>query len=177
MYNPVSQPYNPKGFGKGGGQFGNQAITNKGGGKGYQGSCWTCGMVGHKSAECQTRRTNLVEAEEEEADAGTKEIGGVWLMGHVDKIKTTNRFQALTRIEEENQDGDETQEGQDHRPKTSKGIASRVESGGKFDCHRMFLFTQRLNVQMIHPQGNRSHPSPTIQIQIGRFMFHRNEGV
>jgi hypothetical protein len=60
-------------------------------------------MVGHKSAECRggARRTNLVEVEEEAEETGTVQIGGVWLMGHVDKVQTHNQFQALTRADEE----------------------------------------------------------------------------
>ena len=121
-YHQVSQTYNPKGFGKGGTPFRNQAAGNKGGGKGYQGSCWTCGVVGHKSAECRTNRTNLVETEEEETEQpNTREIGGVWLM-HVAKVQTKNRYQALTQEEEE-----ESEEGggeQDHRKENVK--ANRV---------------------------------------------------
>jgi hypothetical protein len=84
--------YNPKGGGKG---FG---------GKGYQGNCFTCGQKGHKAAECQARRTNSVETAEEE-ETITREVGGVWLMGHVSKVvETHNRFQGLTRKEEEQDD-------------------------------------------------------------------------
>jgi hypothetical protein len=101
----AGQSFNPKGLGKGGGKFGGHQVFNpnpKGGGKGYQGTCWTCGMVGHKSAECRARRTNLVESEEEETEGGAKEIGGVWLMGHVGKvIETNNRFKPLSEDNEE----------------------------------------------------------------------------
>jgi hypothetical protein len=102
-------PFNPKGLSKGGGKFNNPAFNAnpKGGGKGYQGTCWTCGMVGHKSAECRARRTNLVESEEEEVEPSTKEIGGVWLMGHVSKvIETNNRFNVLSRDDEETEQGE-----------------------------------------------------------------------
>ena len=33
---------------------------SKGGGKGYQGTCWRCGQVGHKAAEC-TKLVHFVE--------------------------------------------------------------------------------------------------------------------
>jgi hypothetical protein len=117
-YYPANQPYNAKGFGKGGTPFRNSAAGNKGGGKGYQGTCWTCGMVGHKSAECRTSRTNLVEAEEEETEASTREIGGVWIM-HVAKVQTKNRYQTLTRTEEEGEEG-EGQGEQDHHAEDVK---------------------------------------------------------
>jgi hypothetical protein len=97
-----------KGAGKGGGKQGwapfnpnYQSNFAKGLGKGYQGSCFNCGQKGHKAAECTTKRTNSVEATEEE-EGITKEVGGVWLMGHVDKIiETRNRFENLTREENE----------------------------------------------------------------------------
>jgi hypothetical protein len=108
-----------KGFGKGGGKYGGTPFTpnypggqgnQKGMGKGYQGSCFTCGQKGHKAAECQARRTNNVEAEEE-ADTGTKEIGGIWLMGHVGKVvETHNRFSHLEQSEAENEDEEKWKE-------------------------------------------------------------------
>ena len=51
----------------------------KGGGKGYQGTCWRCGQVGHKSPECTSAQANNVHEETEEA-----EIGGVWMIGHIE---------------------------------------------------------------------------------------------
>ena len=63
-----------KGKGKGKGDDG------KGKGKGYQGTCWTCGKVGHKSHECRSRSAYSVEEEiVEEAD-----VGGVWTIGNVE---------------------------------------------------------------------------------------------
>ena len=43
-----------KGKGKGKGKYGNAKGFDGKGGKGfeYQGTCWTCGIVGHKSNEC-----------------------------------------------------------------------------------------------------------------------------
>ena len=110
------------GFGKGGGkgdkggQKGNwqqqswQQQGDKGGQKGtwrYQGDCWKCGKKGHKAAECHTRMANAVEeAGEQEAAAAAVDMGGVWVIGAVEaigghRIKTRNRFQALTEESED----------------------------------------------------------------------------
>ena len=88
---------------KGGGKGGLPSFTQsyaapyqKGSGKGYQGFCFGCGKQGHKAAECRSRRTDLVESEQMEEEPATKEIGGIWLMGHVDKlVETHNRYQEL----------------------------------------------------------------------------------
>jgi hypothetical protein len=120
MYHPAGQSYNPKGFGKGGAHF------TKGGGKGYQGTCWTCGIVGHKSAECRARPANLVEAEEEEAEVVTRAIGGVWLM-HVDKVKTSNQYQALTQADEEEEEEEEQEEGS-HWVEVRRKVVKKVKT-------------------------------------------------
>jgi hypothetical protein len=75
-----------KGFAKGVGgkgqtmNYGKGAGT-KGKGRGYQGSCWQCGVVGHKANECMyNRQANMVEE-----NAGENvDIGGIWMIGHVD---------------------------------------------------------------------------------------------
>jgi hypothetical protein len=57
-----------------------------------------------------------VEAEVEEEEVKTKEIGGIWLMGHVGKVvETKNRFQSLARDDHEGGGGPESKlEGDDH---------------------------------------------------------------
>jgi hypothetical protein len=72
-----------KGAAKGGGKSGKGPI--KGGGKGYQGECWKCGKVGHKSAECWGSGGMQVDAVTEEDDqAEIADVGGVWMIGAVD---------------------------------------------------------------------------------------------
>ena len=52
------------------------------------------------------KRTNMVEAEEE-VDTAAKEIGGIWLMGHVGKVvETHNRFGRL-ELSESEENGEE----------------------------------------------------------------------
>jgi hypothetical protein len=66
--------YSSKGYDKGGGKSG----------KGYQGTCWKCGVVGHKALEC-TKQVQIVE-EEGNKDATVEEVsvgGGVWVIGAV----------------------------------------------------------------------------------------------
>ena len=83
-----------KGTTKGGGKSG-KGPGPKGGGKGYQGECWKCGKVGHKSAECWSTGMQVdavSEEEEEEAD-----IGGVWMIGAVDVDHIEQEAKKLTR--------------------------------------------------------------------------------
>ena len=52
-------------------------------GLGYQGTCWTCGLVGHKSAECNQMQVNEVAGELESQDVAS--VGGVWMIGQVSR--------------------------------------------------------------------------------------------
>ena len=65
-----------KGFGKGG-------DKGKGKGKGYQGTCWVCGKIGHKAWECPGKGVSEVSLGEKEVSS--VELGGVWMLGCVDK--------------------------------------------------------------------------------------------
>jgi hypothetical protein len=72
-----------KGGSKGGGKSGKGPA--KGGGKGYQGECWKCGKVGHKSAECWGSGGMQVDAvTEEDDDTEIADVSGVWMIGAVD---------------------------------------------------------------------------------------------
>ncbi len=55
----------------------------KGKGKGYQGTCYTCGKTGHKAWECRSRSVNAVQ---EEVGDEVVAIGPVWHVGHVEAV-------------------------------------------------------------------------------------------
>lgn len=82
-----------KDFGKGGKDFGKGGKDSGkgGGGKGYQGTCFNCGKVGHKAWECRSgKRINAIEEhedEDEEVQAAAVEIGTVWNIGAVEVNK------------------------------------------------------------------------------------------
>ena len=92
-----SDPRKGKGGGKGharaagksgGGSWqGGPKGDGKGKSKGYQGTCYQCGKVGRKKAECMMgkggRAAYNVEEEDNEEDDEAKDIGGVWLIAGV----------------------------------------------------------------------------------------------
>ena len=114
-----------KGKGLGDGKAGGKGGGWKGKGKGYQGTCWWCGKIGHKANECTTWVQGM---EEEREEVPSEDCGGVWLVAGVDegcvtdcsthmhrppgiacarqsaKVRTSNRFDIL-QVQEE--DGEE----------------------------------------------------------------------
>ena len=115
-----------KGMAKGGGDKGfgggGKGGDIKGKGKGYQGTCWTCGVVGYRSSECLHHRpANAVEDDVGGAVSHVEvDVGGVWMIGAVEakeiveaspglggcggqrrRIETSNRFEVLAREEDD----------------------------------------------------------------------------
>jgi hypothetical protein len=158
-------------FGKNGGGKGYSDYAkgkgkdgSKGFGKGYQGTCWKCGVVGHKIAECTkwvhevegTVAASSAEKPVEEVSVG----GGVWMIGavesefkkavntvrakmHIEKGKVTvgNMFQDLA----EDRDDDE-----DVEPDAMRGSgAGSVTEEGSFmgECSKL----------MPQPRGGDGH--------------------
>ena len=94
-----------KGYGKGKGKT-MKGTGRKGAGRGeqndrgYQGQCWSCGKIGHKSSECRWGVDNVDDDEDEvdgyssgrrsgdqsESEKGS-DVGGVWIVGNVEEIE------------------------------------------------------------------------------------------
>ena len=90
-----------KGFGyeKGGKRSYEKGDYGKGGrntGKGYQGTCWHCGKVGHKAAECGGKgeaRPGVQAVEQEVAD-----VGGVWTIAAVDEELSLKDWEVPVKV-------------------------------------------------------------------------------
>ena len=96
---------------KGGGKGPLGQPSPKGKGKGYQGTCWKCGKVGHKSNECYSHKAFNVEEDAEEPhddmEAQESSVDSVWLVAGVEtkmvsppglkraSVKIENRFEVL----------------------------------------------------------------------------------
>ena len=68
------------------GQYPQKGFFQKGTskGKGYQGECWNCGKVGHKSNECTKMMVDNVMEEVVEEEC---EVGGLWRIGNLEVEK------------------------------------------------------------------------------------------
>ena len=86
-----------KGAGKSGRFKGGRGEQND---RGYQGQCWSCGKIGHKSSECRWGVDNVDDDDDEvdgygsgrrsgdqsESEKGS-DVGGVWIVGNVEEIE------------------------------------------------------------------------------------------
>ena len=77
-----------KGSGQSGGLKGEQKDW------GYQGQCWTCGKIGHKSVKCPWEVGNVDEDDVDSRKSGGRsesekddEVGGVWIVGNVEELE------------------------------------------------------------------------------------------
>jgi hypothetical protein len=135
---------NPKGGGKGKGG----ADKGKGKGKGYQGACWKCGRVGHKSAECRQIGSVDEEAEEEENEE-EEEIGvhTVWHIGAVqaDVLPVYENFKKsekkmeigaidIGKVEAMEVDGGTKTRYKGNKDQQSKSISITLDSGAGASC-------------------------------------------
>ena len=114
-----------KGYGKGKGKT-TKETGRKGAGKlgrfkggrgeqncrGYQGQCWSCGKIEHKSSECRWRVDNVHDDDEEvdskssssgrrsgdqpESEKGN-DVGGLWIVGNVEEMEDEEVSDAFRR--------------------------------------------------------------------------------
>jgi hypothetical protein len=78
-------------YGKGKGKDSGKGGFSKGGGKGYQGTCYSCGKVGHKAWECKGGVHNVEQQQQpqshEHLNTTVEEVsvgGGIWMIGEVE---------------------------------------------------------------------------------------------
>ena len=77
--------------GKGGGMWYKGAINPRVDGWGYQGVCWTCGKIGHKTGECTLRLQEVEGAKEPTkvaegfVDEDAVEVEDEWTLSCVEK--------------------------------------------------------------------------------------------
>ena len=64
-----------------------KGAGKKGVGKGYQGTCWTCGKVGHKAAECNATQVNGVADDPDPQQVAS--VGGVWMISQVSDVSSS----------------------------------------------------------------------------------------
>ena len=164
---PAATGKSEKGKGKGG-KGGKGGDKGKGKGGGYQGTCWRCGKVGHKTAECYVRINNVEEEGWEEEGTEVEEeteVGGVWLVGNVGKKE--DGFTTVVR----------------RKPKrTAEVLSVENATGGcsmefhMTDAKRMLASVSRITkAGNIVRFGEKGHESYIMNIKTKRKMFLKKE--
>ena len=104
-----------KGAGKSGRFKGGRGEQND---RGYQGQCWSCGKIGHKSSECRWGVDNVDDDDDEldgygsgrrggdqsESEKGS-DVGGVWIVGNVEEIEDEEASDAFSEDGSDQRDG------------------------------------------------------------------------
>ena len=104
-----------KGAGKSGRFKGGRGEQND---RGYQGQCWSCGKIGHKSSECRWGVDNVDDHDDEvdgyssgrrsrdqsESEKGI-DVGGVWIVGNVEEIEDEEVSDAFSEDGADRRDG------------------------------------------------------------------------
>ena len=102
-----------KGAGKSGRFKGGRGEQND---RGYQGQCWSCGKIGHKSSECRWRVDNVDDDEVECYSSGRRsgdqsesekgsDVGGVWIVGNVEEVEDEEVSDAFSEDGADQRDG------------------------------------------------------------------------
>ena len=104
-----------KGAGKSGRFKGGRGEQND---RGYQGQCWSCGKIGHKSSECRWGVDNVDDDDDEvdgyssgrrsgdqsESEKGS-DVGGVWIVGNVEEMEDEEVSDAFSEDGADQRDG------------------------------------------------------------------------
>ena len=86
--------------------------------RGYQGQCWSCGKIGHKSSECRWGVDNVDDdadgldgygsgrrsGDQSESEKGS-DVGGVWIVGNVEEIEDEETSDAFSEDGSDQRDG------------------------------------------------------------------------
>ena len=125
-----------KGAGKSGRFKGGRGEQND---QGYQGQCWSCGKIGHKSSECRWGVDNVDDddgeldgrrsGDQSESEKGS-DVGGVWIVGNVEEIEDEEVSDAFS------------EDGADQRDGFSKIRADQRDGSSKIRAEQRYGFNK-----------------------------------